>query len=45
MYVCGKLLQLCLTFCDTITVAHQAPLPIETLQARTLELVAVPSFS
>ena len=25
------------------TVAHQAPLSIETLQARTLELVAVPS--
>ena len=36
-------LQLCPTLCDPWTVAHQAPLSMGILQARTLEWVAMPS--
>ena len=39
----AKLLQLCPTLCNPMTVAHQASLSMEILQARTLEWVATPS--
>ena len=39
----AKLLQLCPTLCNPMTVAHQASLSMEILQAITLEWVAIPS--
>ena len=39
----AKLLQSCLTLCDPLTVARQAPLSMGILQARILEWVAMPS--
>ena len=42
-YVCAKSLQLCPTLFETLgTVACQAPLSMESLQARILEWVACP---
>ena len=38
----AKLLQSCLTSCDTWTVALQIPLSMAILQARILEWVAMP---
>ena len=43
IYTCVSLVtQSCLTLCDPQTVAHQAPLSMGILQARTLEWVAFP---
>ena len=39
----GLVAQLCPTLYDPMTIAHQAPLPMELiLQVRTLEWVAIP---
>ena len=45
MYVLGLVAQSCLTLCNPMnsSVAHQAPLSMGILQARTLEWVAMPS--
>ena len=42
-WVHAKLLQLCQLFVTLWTLAHQAPLFMEILQARILEWVAIPS--
>ena len=42
--MCAKSLQSCTTLCDPNTVACQAPLSMEILQARVLEWVAMPSL-
>ena len=39
----AKSFQSCLTFCDPMIVALQAPLSVEVIQARILEWVAKPS--
>ena len=41
--VCAKSLQLCTTLCNSMDCSRQAPLSVGTLQARTLEWVAMPS--
>ena len=41
--VCAKSLQSCLTLCDPMDIAHQAPLSMGILQVRMLEWVAMPS--
>ena len=41
--MCAKLLWSCLTFCESVAVARQAPPSMEILQARILEWVAMPS--
>ena len=40
---CGVLSRSVVSLCDPWSVAHQAPLSMETLQARILEWVAMPS--
>jgi len=43
LYVLCLVIQSCLTLCDPMAVAHQAPLSMGILQARMLEWVAMPS--
>ena len=43
LVLCVKSLQSCLTLCDPMDIAHQAPLSMGILQARILKWVATPS--
>ena len=41
-HVPAKSLQSCMTFCDLLDLARQAPLSMGILQARTVKWVAIP---